>query len=80
MKGASRCEGQLQRLDLGVGVWVLDDPMIGRVQLSFPPGAAPSRALDGARVAVVGALTTGQAGVGMAATQTFRVESWRPLP
>ena len=79
MKADATYEGVLQRVDLGVGVWVLDHATLGRLQLSFRPGAAPGRALDGARVAVVGALAGEQMGIGMAGSRTLAVESLRPL-
>jgi hypothetical protein len=79
MKAEATFEGVLQRVDLGVGVWVLDHPTLGRVQLSFRPGAAPGRALDGARVAVVGALSGELMGIGMAGSRSLTVESLRPL-
>lgn len=79
MKGDTRCEGVLRWLDVGVGLWVLDHPSLGRVQLNFRPGAAPGRALDGAQVAVAGALSPALMGVGMATARTLTVESLRPL-
>lgn len=78
MKGDTHYEGVLRRLDLGVGVWVLDHPSMGRVQLHFRPGAAPGRALEGARVVLTGALSTATVGVGMATAGTLTVESLRP--
>ena len=79
MKAEATYEGVLQRVDLGVGVWVLDHATLGRIQLSFRAGAAPGRALDGARVAVVGALSGALVGIGMAGSRTLAVESLRPL-
>lgn len=80
MKGELSYEGVLRHLDVGVGVWVLDHPSMGRVQLNFRPGAAPGRALDGARVVVRGALEDALMGVGMATARTLTVDSLRPLP
>ncbi|MBL8617279.1 MAG: hypothetical protein JNM72_16845 [Deltaproteobacteria bacterium] len=80
MKGELSYEGVLRHLDVGVGAWALDHPSLGRVQLNFRPGAAPGRALDGARVVVRGALSDALMGVAMATARTLTVESLRPLP